>query len=255
MSLSLPGVADPAAAILLLIAAFAGGVVRGFTGFGFAMVFVPVASMAVGPAPAVALIWLIDAPFAFPLAVRSFPRATWREVLPLLVGSVAAMPLGVFLLTQLDRNVARWLIALSISAALAALISGWRYKTEPSRHLSLSVGAMSGLYSGLAQLGGMPLAIFWLGSQINNALRTRDNLQVFFALTTLISGAIFAWSGVLKFDYVWTAVPLIVAYGVGLAIGVKSFHLASEQTFRRVAYSVIGVSVALALPLFDQWLK
>jgi uncharacterized membrane protein YfcA len=253
--IALPGVADPVAAALLLIAAFAGGVVRGFTGFGFAMVFVPVASMAVGPAPAVALIWLIDAPFAFPLALRSFPRATWREVAPLVIGSLAAMPLGVFLLTRLDRDLARWVIALSIAAALAALVSGWRYKTQPGRRLSLSVGALSGLYSGLAQLGGMPLAIFWLGSQQKDGRQARDNLQVFFALTTITSGLIFAWTGVMTLEHVWTAIPLAVACGLGLGIGVWSFHNATEQTFRRIAHVVIGVSVLLALPLFDAWIR
>ncbi len=253
--ISLPGVADPFAATLLVIAAFAGGVVRGFTGFGFAMTFMPIAGMAVGPAPAAALIWLIDAPYAFPLALRSFPRATWREITPLLVGSVLAMPLGVLLLTRLDRDLLRWLIALSIAAALAALISGWRYRSEPRIRLSAAVGAVSGLFTGLAQLGGMPLAIFWLGSQTKSAQHTRDNLQTFFALTTLVSGAIFVWAGVLTLERVWTAIPLAFAYGFGLLIGVRGFHVATEQTFRRIAYLVIGASVLLALPIFDRWIR
>ena len=89
----LPGVANAADLAILLIAALAGGLVRGFTGFGFGMVFMPAASMTIGPANAVALMWLLDAPFAFPLALRSFRRAAWAEVLPLLIGATVAMPL------------------------------------------------------------------------------------------------------------------------------------------------------------------
>ena len=42
-----------ARAATLFVATLVGGLVRGFTGFGFAMVFVPVAAAAVGPAAAV----------------------------------------------------------------------------------------------------------------------------------------------------------------------------------------------------------
>lgn len=250
-----PGLSSTGDSAALLLAAFVGGVVRGFTGFGFGMVFVPAASMLVGPSTAVALIWLIDAPFAFPLALRSFPRANWREVAPLLIGSVAALPVGVLLLTTLDRDVARWLIAGSVALALAALVAGWRYRTTPGAGLSLSVGAMSGLYSGLAQLGGMPLAILWLGSQTGDARGTRDNMLVFFALTTIVSGAVFVASGVMRAEHGWTALPLIAAYGVGVLIGVRSFGLATEQSFRRIAYGVIALSVVVALPAFDSWLR
>ncbi|WP_342360757.1 sulfite exporter TauE/SafE family protein [Terrarubrum flagellatum] len=253
--LSIPGVADPVAAALLCAAAFAGGIVRGFTGFGFGMVFVPVASMAVGPAAAVGLIWFIDLPYAFPLAARSFPRAVWREVGPLLIGSVIALPLGVYLLTRLDRDLTRWIIATVIALALAAMISGWRYRSEPGVKLSLSVGGLSGLFNGLAQLGGMPLALFWLSSQTNSAQRTRDNLLVFFALNTLVSGLLFMAAGVVTMERFWTAIPLIIIYGAGLLIGVRGFHIASEQTFRRAAYAVIGASVLLALPVFDAWIR
>jgi len=251
----IPGAADAPSSLILMAAALAGGLVRGFTGFGFAMAFVPVASMAVGPANAVALIWLLDAPFAFPLALRSFPRADWREVLPLLAGATVALPLGVALLIWLDRDAARWIIAVAIGAALAALASGWRYKGAPGVRLSLAVGGLSGLFNGLAQLGGMPLAIFWLGAQKNDQWRTRDNLLAFFALSTIASGIAFLVAGVLRFDLVFTALPLGVAYGLGLAAGARGFRLASEQTFRRVAYLVIGASVLLALPALDKLLR
>ncbi|MBN9063482.1 MAG: hypothetical protein BGP06_11455 [Rhizobiales bacterium 65-9] len=253
--MAIPGVASGLDSLVLLLAALAGGVVRGFTGFGFAMVFVPTASMTVGPAMAVSLIWLIDAPFAFPLAFKSFPRANWREVAPLLIGSAAALPVGALLLTTLDRDVARWMIAISIAAALSALVAGWRYRSTPGAPLSISVGALSGLYSGLAQLGGMPLAIFWLGSQTGDARSTRDNMQVFFALTTVLSGVVFAFSGVLRAEHVWTALPLIAAYGVGVLIGVKSFGFATERSFRRIAYAIIAISVVIALPALDPWLR
>jgi uncharacterized membrane protein YfcA len=236
----------PLAALVVI-----GGVVRGFTGFGFAMVFIPVASMLVGPVAAVALVWVIDMPFALPLAARSLRRADWREVVPLVIGSTAVMPLGVWLLTTLDRGLTRWIIALAIAAALAALVSGWRYAGAPGRRLSLGVGGLSGLTSGLAGLGGVPLAIFWLGAQDKSAGRARDNLQVFFLLTTFTAAAIYGWRGVLTAERFALGALLCLPYAVGLTVGVKGYGVASEQTFRRIAYGVIALSVFASLPLWD----
>ncbi|MEH3147202.1 MAG: TSUP family transporter [Methylobacterium frigidaeris] len=241
-------VLDPAT-LTLLLAAFAGGAVRGFTGFGFAMVFVPIAAAAVGPAAAVGLIWVVDAPFALWLGALSARRAAWREVVPLLAGATLLLPVGVWLLTRLDPVLVRWLTAGAILAALAALVSGWRYHGAPSLPLSLATGAASGLASGFAALGGMPLAVFWLASQRAAAAQVRDNLMAYFGLSTFVSGLVFAASGLLTGPRLAEALPLLLPYGLGLVLGARGFRFASERLFRRVAYAVILAAVCLALPL------
>jgi uncharacterized protein len=233
------------------LAALLGGLVRGFSGFGFAMVFVPLASAMVGPVAAVGLIWVIDAPFAFPLAARSLRRTDWREIMPLMAGTLVAMPLGVFLLTRLDRLTLRWTIAGVISCALVLLASGWRYRGTPHAAASLATGAVSGLFSGLASLGGMVLALFWLGASDKSATRTRDNLQSFFAVSTLISGVVLWLNGVLRDEIAALALLLALPYALGLMAGVRGFGVASEATFRRIAYAIIALSVVMALPLWD----
>src|SRR6478609_10621141 len=88
----------------LLGATLLGGLVRGFTGFGFAMVFMPLASMVLGPVAALGLIWFIDLPFALPIAARSSKNAEWSEILPLLLTATLALPAGIWLLIWLDRE-------------------------------------------------------------------------------------------------------------------------------------------------------
>ena len=143
------GIADASRLATLVLAATLGGLVRGFTGFGFAMVFVPLATVVVGPVAAVGLVWAIDAPFALPLATRVWREAQWSEVAPLLTGATALLPVGVWLLTRLDPLVMRWIIALLILSAVAILASGWRYHGQPGTGLSLGVGALRALPVGL----------------------------------------------------------------------------------------------------------
>ncbi len=116
---------------ILTLATLLGGLVRGFTGFGFAMVFMPLASIVIGPVAALALIWVIDAPFALPLAARSARRADWREVVPLLVAATLTLPIGLWLLLWLDRQTMRWLLAGLVLGAVALMASGWRYQGRP----------------------------------------------------------------------------------------------------------------------------
>jgi uncharacterized membrane protein YfcA len=191
----------------------------------------------------------VDAPFALWLGLLSARHAAWREVVPLLVGAAVSLPLGVLLLTRLDPVLVRWLAAGAILAALAALATGWRYRTAPSVPLSVTVGAASGLASGFAGLGGLPLAVFWLASQTAEAAQVRHNLMAYFGLSTLLSGIAFLGGGVLTVERVWLSLPLLLPYGLGLLAGARLFHRASDLLFRRIAYAVILAAVCLALPL------
>ncbi len=246
------GLNEPSAALLLLLATLLGGLVRGFTGFGFAMVFMPIASMAVGPVVALGLIWAVDAVFAFPIAARSFRRADWREVLPMLSTASLAIPVGIAVLTSTDPYVMRWLLSGVVLTALAILASGWRYHGRAGLPLSVGVGGLSGLFSGMASLGGIPLAVFWLGAQRNDARQTRDNLQTYFALSTIVAGGILWTKGLLSLPILWQALPLLIPYGFGLLIGMRGFQIASEATFRRLAYIIILASAIVALPIWDR---
>lgn len=236
---------------VLLGATLLGGLVRGFTGFGFAMVFMPLASMVLGPVAALGLIWCIDLPFALPIAVRNARQAEWREVAPLLLTATLALPAGIWLLIWLDRETMRWILALLILAAVAVMASGWRYHGRPGIPLSLGVGVLSGLFNGMASIGGMPLAVFWLGAQRNDRHKTRANLQTFFGVSTLISGAILWRNDILTGTALTMALPLMAVYGAGMWAGTHGFRLASEETFRRGAYLVIFLSALISLPLWD----
>jgi uncharacterized membrane protein YfcA len=245
-----PAVSASGLAVLLL-ATLLGGLVRGFTGFGFAMVFMPLASMVIGPVAALALIWCIDAPFALPIALRNAKHAEWREVAPLLLTATLALPAGIWLLIWLDRETMRWILAGLIFAAVALMASGWRYHGRPGIPLSLGVGVLSGLFNGMASIGGMPLAVFWLGAQRNDRHKTRANLQTFFGCSTLISGTVLWWNGILTVSALLMALPLFAAYGAGMWAGTHGFRLANEATFRRIAYAVIFLSALVSLPLWD----
>jgi hypothetical protein len=93
--------------------------------------------------------------------------------------------------------------------------------------------------------------VFWLSAQRNDRHKTRANMQTFFGVSTVISGTILWYKGILTLAALMMALPLFAAYGLALWAGTHGFRLASETTFRRIAYAVIFASALVSLPLWD----
>ena len=240
---------------VVALAAAVGGLTRGFTGFGFAMIFMPIASSVVSPKEALATIWIIDAPFALLLGWRAFPNADKRGVLSLLLASSLVFPLGLSLLVHVDPILMRWVISIAIMALVSILASGWRYHGKPGTALTLGVGSVSGLFGGMAGLGGMPLALFWLSSQAKRPADIRADMQSFFGLSTLVSGIVLLWSNVLTSNAALLGLAMMPVYGVTLYAGSYGFRAASDTVFRRAAYSVILLAAILSLPALDPLIR
>jgi uncharacterized membrane protein YfcA len=241
--------------LVIALGAVLGGLTRGFTGFGFAMIFMPLAASVVPPQAALAVIWAIDAPFALYLGSRSYAAADKPGVFTLLGAAALFFPVGLYLLTHLDPLLIRWIISALVIAALLGLVSGWRYQGRPGLALSLGVGSLSGLFNGLASLSGMPLALFWLSSQNRRPVEIRADMQTYFLFSTFVSGAILAYHGILSRETLLIAVSVMPIYGLMLWLGTHGFRLASETTFRRIAYLVIALAAILSLPVLDRWLR
>ena len=233
----------------MLAAAALAGLVRGFSGFGAAMVFVPIVSALRSPQDAVVLLFLIDAVAALPLLPGGLSRCAWREVLPLALGATICMPLGVALLKIADPDAMRWTVSLMILAAIAVLASGWRYRAVPSFPTTTAVGGLAGFTSGLAGMAGPPIVLFMLGGP-NDAGTVRANIVVFFALSTLVGAAAYLAHGMITRATLLAALLLLPGYALGVRLGARSFGLASPDTFRRAAYLICGTAALLAMPFW-----
>jgi uncharacterized protein len=237
-------------ALLALIA----GLARGFSGFGAALIFMPLASALVGPRMAAPVLMIIDAVTALGLVPRALVESDKKEVGIMTLGTVIGVPLGTAALTWSDPVVIRWTMAAIIAAMLALLISGWRYRGRPAAPLTVGVGAISGLCSGVAQIGGPPVVAYWLGSPAA-AVAVRANIILFFALSNVVSFTSYWLGGLLMSTVIAAALVTGPAYGLGLFLGARLFGRASEITFRRVCYALITGALVLSLPALDQVIR
>ncbi|HET9941701.1 MAG TPA: sulfite exporter TauE/SafE family protein [Terriglobia bacterium] len=240
---------SPFALAALAGIAFVAAMARGFSGFGGALIFIPVASALIGPRTAVPLMVIIDGVLTLGLIPNAWRLADKREVGTMSLGALAGVPLGAWLLISLDPLVIRWAVAGLAAVMLALLLSGWRYAGKPTAITTIGVGGLSGIFSGVAQVGGPPVVAYWLGGAIPAAM-VRANMVLFFAIMTVFTATSYLAGGL--FTKVVFAFALVAgpAYGLGLIVGARLFGLASETTFRRICCALIAVAVLFGLPVF-----
>lgn len=240
--------------IAVLVAALLAGCVRGYTGFGSAMIFMPVAGAYLGPKAAIGIMSIIDAVMQFAMLRSTWRHARWGEIGPLFVGYVAGLPVGVWLLTTIDPTPVRWVTSLSIVLVLTLMLSVGRIERSPGMPATLATGVASGLISGLASLGGMVLSLFWLAGPSHNA-GVRGSSVAFFVPASIISMSLLALAGIYTSEVFRIAAWTILPYGVGIGLGALLFDKADPRMFRPVAFAVIAAAALTSLPLLDRLLR
>jgi len=252
----MPGFVGHSTAALAFLAgsALIAGLARGFSGFGGALIFVPLASAVVGPRAAAPLLLIIDAVAASGLIPNAWHAAARREVYTMAAGALVGVPLGVLLLTWADPLALRWGLAAVVAALLVMLISGWRYRGRRTRPVTAGVGLVGGLLSGSAQIGGPPIVAFWLSSALSPGV-VRASIVLYFALSTVFSGLAYVAGGLITQAVLTLALLTGPAYALGIYLGSRLFGLASETAFRRICYALIGIATVVSLPILDQILR
>jgi uncharacterized membrane protein YfcA len=242
-------IADPRFAIAVGIAALS-GLVRGFSGFGSALIYMPLISAVYSPRLAAPTLLLIDTICALPFALRAMPHCNWREVAPTSLAGAVVLPFGALALVLLDPLWLRWFIAGLVLVALVTLAAGWHYHGRPTLAASLGVGALAGFGGSAVQIGAPPLLVFWLGGD-NDAVTVRANIMVYFIAQGALSMVMYFVSVLISAQAIILSLLLGLPFAVAIVAGTLWFHGANEALYHRAAYLIIALAMLVSLPVFD----
>src|SRR3954447_4933620 len=241
-------------AIAICAIAFVSGTARGFSGFGAALIFMPLASSFAGPRLVAALLLIIDFVAAAPLVPNAWKKADRKATAVMVFGALIGVPIGTYFLSRLDPVTTRWIISGFVSALLLLLLSGWRYHGKDHPAISVGIGGLAGFCSGLAQTGGPPIVGYWLGRPIPSVI-ARANILLFFGASDLFSAVAYAVSGLINADAIKFAFVVGPVYALGVWFGASLFGRASETVFRAICYALIAAAVIIGLPALDGVLR
>ncbi|MBC7158101.1 MAG: sulfite exporter TauE/SafE family protein [Rhodobacteraceae bacterium] len=237
------------AVLTLAGAALLAGAVRGFSGFGSALVFMPVAAAAVSPLWAITMMTTMDLVGPLPALRRAWPAATPRRLAPMVAAMVAGLVPGLWLLVRVPPEAVRWAISGLALALVVPLAAGWRLRGAQGTGPAVAVGGVSGLLAGTTGLAGPPAILYFLASPLPVA-QVRANLLFYLLAVDCAMLAALAAGGRLAGTAVVLGAVLVIPFALGAWAGAAAFRPGHERAWRALAYGLIAASALAGLPLW-----
>ncbi len=235
--------------ILLAAAAiaFLAAVCQSLTAFGFALVTVPLLALAWEVKPAVVTSTVLGTVILLPLLYEVRGRVPVGRVMPILIGSLAGIPLGVVILEWIDAGALEITVAILVIAGslLIYFAPGLRLRRPPAP-LSLLVGGLSGVLRAATSMGGPPIILYALTLE-REVERFRAILLAVFFPTSVVTIAVLAIVGRVTGDVLLVSVVAQPAVVLGSLTGRWARTRVSEAAFRLVVLGLLFVSSGAVL--------
>jgi len=228
-----------ATALALAPIAFAGGFIQGLTGFGSALVTIPLATYFVPLPFALAVFAIVDFANGLRLGLENPKNAIKGDIARMVPFMIVGIVTGTTLLVNLPRQAS--LMALGIFIFCYAIYSLWRRGAPAivSRNWAFFAGFCGGLSGTLFGAGGPPYAIY-----LSHRPLSKEQFRATMTLTTIFSIglrlAAFAVTGLLMQDGVW------IAAAAAIPAGLLAIYFASK-IFRAISREMVMRGVAVLL--------
>lgn len=233
-----------AAAFALAPIAFAGGLIQGLTGFGSALVTIPLATFFVPLPFALAVFAVVDFANGLRLGLENPRNANLGDIARMVPPMILGILAGTTLLVNLPRKTS--LLALGLFVLAYSLYSLVRRgpATIIGRHWAFVAGFCGGLAGTLFGSGGPPYAIY-----LSHRSLSKEEFRATMTLTIIFSVglrlAAFAVTGLLTQDGVWIAAAASIPAGiVAIYLASRVFRVISRETVMRAVGILLFASGA-----------
>jgi uncharacterized membrane protein YfcA len=236
---------DPWAILVAVAAISVGAFVRGYSGFGSSLIWVSGMSIVLPPIQVIPTVYILELVASAGLLPGVWRQAHWCSLVWLLLGVVAGLPLGVYLLSTLPADPVRIAIAIVVLAATFLLSRGFTLARIPGPAPATAAGAIAGLFNGWTGIGGPPVILFYFSSPAPVEISRASIIAFLFALDVLAISAVGS-QGLITTDVGLLAAILTGPAFLGIWLGKRHFIKTPPATFRRFVVILLALlSVAV----------
>ncbi|MEH7830025.1 sulfite exporter TauE/SafE family protein [Gemmobacter denitrificans] len=230
-----------------LVAAIAlGALARALTGFGFALLAVPLLSLKLDLPSAVCLAILLQVAMVPRDLLTGRGKIERRYLLLLLAGALPAVPVGQAVLLAIPTDAARVILAPLILIAIL-MRAGWRGFTLLIAQAPAPVaGMLAGLMAGLVAMPGPPVVLHALSRGLD-AEKIRSTLVLFFGILSICSLSTMIAAGVIDRDLLALAVMALPLMLLVDFVGKTLAARIPREMFERTSVGLLVVSAAVAI--------
>lgn len=235
--------------LFLFFVIFGGGVIRGYSGFGFAMICLVTLSFIYPPSVITPMILCMEIPVSTWLFFKVRKHVEWHSLKIIIISSLITVPVGSFALTSLPVNLLRTsLLLIVLLLCLGLLIKKHTVRDHGSRPvITFGVGMISGFLSGVAAIGGPPVILFYLSSDRSVSI-SRATMIAFFLVVDCVAAVSCLWYGLLDSQIITLSVKMMIPLGAGIWLGNYLFgKFLNEEKFKRQAILLLMLLALISL--------
>src|SRR4051812_5719699 len=230
----------PKLVLMSIGSVFVASVLRGFTGFGFALAAVPLLSLFMKPTEAVPVAVGLQLAGSLLDFRKASQASDWPSLRWLMLGAAIGSPLGTLILSEISAPAARLAISAIPLMAVFALQRGFALPDTPPRPVTSLTGFFSGLFNGVAAMPGPPVVAYYMSLPMPRRV-ARASLMVFFLMTSITATISFVGVGLMNLHTVGLSLLGLPVMWLGTRLGEMAFRHGSDAMHRQVSIASLGV--------------
>lgn len=224
---------------------------QAISGFGFALIAVPLLSLFIDPRVAVVLATFVGAFSSTFQAIVDRRYVDKNLVRRLVLSAYVGMPFGLGVFILVSEDTLRVIVGVVVLFAAVFLIKGFTILHSTKKY-DWIMGAVSGLLATSTSTNGPPL-VFLMQAKKMNPQSFRASINLVFSFSSFGAIVLFIASGNVSLSDVTGIVISIPMLLLGLFVGFRLRSRINPEQFRILVFALLIVSAvsALASPLIN----
>jgi len=233
---------NPSLLLLIGLIIFFAYFIRSLTGFGSALICVPLLALWLDLKFVIPLVSLFEVGISLLLIKSVYGQISRQTVLPMIIGAVIGVILGSTILTALaDEALKKGLGLIIILFALNLLRGGSQQAKPASPYWGGLAGGLGGLLGGLFGTSGPPY-VMYLSYRLSDKTVLRASLIGLFTVEQIWRAGVFAAGGLVSLDMLKVALLLTPALIVGAILGDRVHLGLSDSRYRQLVAAILLIS-------------
>lgn len=225
-------------AMFAVAAVLLGATISGLTGFGFALVIVPVLLLIFEPPTVVVLTSSLAVASGLPIVVQDRSLVRVRMVLPLMIPALVGLVVGVQILTRVDTRYIKLGAGIAVVLFAVLVARGYVIPGIRSRIAPLVAGVSSGILGTSTGMSGPPIVLF-LTERTPEPRVFRASITFYFCTMNLIGVGLVARTGEVGWREFGLATALLPISLLGRRFGQYLLFQIDQSQFRSVTLALL----------------
>ena len=216
------------------------GFLQGLTGFGFALVALPLLGLFIDIKTSIPLIIMLALCISVALSVQLRSSINFKSIYTLMAATIPGIPLGVYAL----KNIPAEYLAITLGIIMVSFTSYQLLAKPAPRHLGIFptalAGFLSGIIGGSIGAGGPPVIIYstiqpWSKNQ------AKATLTFYFAISGALISMTHAYSGLITQEVMHLFLISLPSLAIGIFLGTFAYTRISDHGYKKLAFVLVFI--------------